>query len=554
VNGKIWIVAILWVVPFGLPSASAWANVGGDVPPIEYGEKPGAAGADLHAQISEISETSEILPTASLAPQASDIAPLSLDLTDPDADADADADEAMAQLRSVNELSDIQPSDWAYQAVKTLIERYDVMTGYTDKTFRGNRPLSRYEFAAAMNAVIIKIQQLFITGSLAQLREDYALIRRLNTRYGAVLAELQTTLKTLDDLVAQLEKQQFSTTTKLSTQAVFAFTGGTNARGTTPTRIRLDFDTSFSGSDLLKTQLESGINRTDAIAQNQERNQNLLGKFGILADGGGLDFIGVDNTLRLSKLYYTFQPSKTLSVTIGTKLPPRDFIDYNRFANDSLTNFSSSFFMNNPLIVQNQIDNPAGAGAAVTWKPSTTSPFTLRGLYAAADGDQPGSTNGIFGDRNQGTLELEYAFSKALIARLQYTTATINRTAINAGGINFEWAPNRQFAMFGRLGVGKYNGFNSLLGQTIDFSPVTWALGGTIRNIVLPGSVAGLAIGQPFIERDLGGKTQTNIEAYYRFNINDNMSFSPTFLFVTNPDNQKASTVFEWAIRLVYSF
>jgi Carbohydrate-selective porin, OprB family/S-layer homology domain len=539
VKGKICIVASIGLLQFAWPTTSAWAEGQGS----KGAEEQRGGGAE--GQGSRGAEETAPYGSARSLPGLDD-------LNQPDSE--EDEDDSLGQVRSINELSDIQPSDWAYQAVKTLIERYGVMTGYTDKTFRGNRPLTRYEFSAAIAAVITKIEQLFLTGTLAQLREDYATIRRLQTSYGEILTELRDRIQKLDTIAAQLEKQQFSTTTKLSSQAVFAFTGGTNARGTTPTRIRLDFDTSFSGTDLLKTQLEAGVNRSDAIAQNQERNQNLLGKFGILADGGGLDFIGVDDTLRLSKLYYTFQPSKTLSITIGTKLPPRDFIDYNRFANDSLTNFSSSFFMNNPLIVQNQIDNPAGAGAALTWKPSETSPFTLRGLYAAADGDRPNSANGIFGDRNQGTVELEYAFNKALIARLQYTTATINRTAINAGGINFEWALNRQFAVFGRFGIGQYKGFNSLLNQNIDLSPTTWMLGGTIRNIVLPGSVAGVAIGQPFVERNLGGKTQTNIEGYYRFNINDNMSFSPTLLLVTNPDNKKASTVFEWAIRLVYSF
>jgi hypothetical protein len=471
------------------------------------------------------------------------------DATDPMVDLDP-----MEQVRSVDQLSDIQPSDWAYQAVKNLIERYGVMSGYADGTFRGNQPMTRYEFAAAMTAVIGKIEQLFLTGELGKLREDYATIRRLQTSHGSILGDLTKRIEALDSKVAQLERQQFSTTTTLSNQVVFAFTGGTNAKGTTPVRIRMDFNTSFSGSDLLKTELEAGINRSDAIAQNQERNLNLLGKFGILANGGGLDFIGVDTAVRINKLYYTFQASPSLSITVGPKLPPRDFVDYNRFANNSLTNFSSSFFMSNPLIVQNQIDNTSGAGAALTWKPSPNSPFVLRGLYAAADGDDPTSASGIFGDRNQGTLELEYAFNKDLVARLQYTTATINRTTINAGGLNLEWALNRQFAVFGRFGVGRYTGFNTLLNQSLDLTPVTWALGGTIRNIVLPGSVAGLAIGQPFIERDIGSKTQTNLEAYYRFNLNDNMSFSPTLMLVTNPDNQKSSTVFEWAIRLVYLF
>lgn len=59
---------------------------------------------------------------------------------------------AMAQVTSVSQLSDVQPTDWAFQALQSLVERYGVIAGYPDSTFRGNRALTRYEFAAGLNA------------------------------------------------------------------------------------------------------------------------------------------------------------------------------------------------------------------------------------------------------------------------------------------------------------------------------------------------------------------------------------------------------------------
>ena len=53
-----------------------------------------------------------------------------------------------AQVTSVSQLSDVQPTDWAFQALQSLVERYGCIVGYPDKTFRGNRALTRYEFAA----------------------------------------------------------------------------------------------------------------------------------------------------------------------------------------------------------------------------------------------------------------------------------------------------------------------------------------------------------------------------------------------------------------------
>ncbi len=459
----------------------------------------------------------------------------------------------MAQVRSVNQLSDVQPTDWAYQALKSLVEKYGVISGYPDGTFRGDRPLSRFEFAATMNAVMSQVEQLFIAGEIGKVREDFATIRRLQASYDQSLNGLGDRIQKLELLTSRLEKQQFSTTTMLRGQTVLALSDGSNANSAALARVRLDFNTSFSGTDLLRTQLEAGSNSGDAISKIQStRGPNLLGTNGILADGGGLDFVNIPNTVRISKLYYTFTPAKNLALTVGARLNPRDFIDYNRFANDSQRNFSSSFFMNNPLIVQNPVDRPGGAGAALSWQPADNSPFTVRTLYVAADADNSGL--GLFGGNNQGTVELEYAVNPELIARLQYTSATVNRTAINAGGFNVEWVFSRQFAIFGRAGIGSYNGFNSALNRNLNLSPFTWAVGGTIRNIAIPGSVAGLAIGQPFVEGAIGNATQTNIEAYYSFNLNDSVSLSPSFLIVSNPNNRSIGTIFEWVLRLVYAF
>lgn len=53
------------------------------------------------------------------------------------------------QVTSVSQLKNVQPTDWAFQALQSLIERYGVITGYPDGTFRGNRTITRYEFAVA---------------------------------------------------------------------------------------------------------------------------------------------------------------------------------------------------------------------------------------------------------------------------------------------------------------------------------------------------------------------------------------------------------------------
>lgn len=536
VKKVVWLLAGVGLVEgLGSPLAPVWAN------PQPWSVGPGAM-AQRGAIAANPCPADPLLPS---------------NAADPLLCAGAPGDDSLEQVRSVEELQDVQPSDWAYQALQSLVEKYGVIVGTPDRRFGGNRPLTRDEFAAALSGVMQRIEQLFNTGDYAELRKDFATIKRLQASYGKNLTTVGDRIQALEAAVAKLEGQQFSTTTTLRGQAVFGLTDGTNARASVVARVRLDLDTSFTGTDLLKTQLEAGNNGGDAIDLWQRtRGPNALGTEGSLADGGGLDFAGVPSTLRLSKLHYSFNPAANVRVTVGPQINPRDFIDQNQFANDSLENFSSSFFMNNPLIVPNQIDRPGGAGAVVQWRLGENSPFTVRGLYVAADGAEPngGDRGGLFGDRNQGSVEVEYAVSKTLITRWQYTAATVNGMAINAGGLNVEWLLNRQIAFFGRLGLGSYKGFNRLLDREVDFSPLSWATGVTVRDIGIPGSVAGLAIGQPFVEGDFGEATQFNLEGYYRFQLNDRVSVSPALLMVANPNNRSTGTVFEWIMRMVYQF
>jgi hypothetical protein len=42
---------------------------------------------------------------------------------------------SIAQVTSVNQLSDIKPTDWAFQALQSLVERYGCIVGYPNRSF-----------------------------------------------------------------------------------------------------------------------------------------------------------------------------------------------------------------------------------------------------------------------------------------------------------------------------------------------------------------------------------------------------------------------------------
>jgi hypothetical protein len=123
----------------------------------------------------------------------------------------AEENQPMDQVTSVSQLTDVKPTDWAFQALQSLVERYGCIVGYPDKTFRGNRALSRYEFAAGLNACLNRVTELInsATADLAR-REDLVKIQRLQEEFSAELAVLRGRVDQLDARTATLERQQFT--------------------------------------------------------------------------------------------------------------------------------------------------------------------------------------------------------------------------------------------------------------------------------------------------------------------------------------------------------
>ena len=97
--------------------------------------------------------------------------------------------------------------------------KYGCIVGYPNDTFRGKRAITRYEFAAGLNACLNQIERLLATTE-AVLREDLFKLQRL-MRELAELAFIGARVDNLESRLAFLEDHQFSTTTKLSGEVIF---------------------------------------------------------------------------------------------------------------------------------------------------------------------------------------------------------------------------------------------------------------------------------------------------------------------------------------------
>lgn len=551
--------------------------------------------------------------------------------------------EIKSQIRSVSELSDVQPNDWAYQALQSLVERYSVIAGYPDGTFKGNRPMTRYEFAAGLNAALDKISQLMQAGLADKVsKEDLATLQRLQQEFSTELATLRGRVDNLEVKAASLEANQFSTTTKLTGQAVFAINAGTQSGIDSPNatffnRTRINLETSFTGKDKLFTQFQAGTGSNgDATSYLQREEGDLrnrlvnsgeklirenfeslffpldelgvtledldigLAKYktvdevrsaltGIIAtqrlEAGAspeqalqlsqkltetintsrkvneflqvnsrLDYSEGDTNLKLNRLSYTFPLSEDFRVSVFPQGYASDYIDRNSLANNSANNFSTYGLINNQLLLAK--DTP-GAGAAISWNPGNGA-FTIRGVYRAEQAAFAGSNNiddkqgGLFGGSNLGIAEVEYAPSKTVALRLQYSGGTQNGEEYSAVGANVEVALSEKVGLFGRFG----HAFNF----PGNIQPSSWSAGFVFKDLFAKGANLGVSVGQPLIFQDkddilgLFNSTQTNYEAFYNLPVNDNISISPVLQVITDPGNTQTSTIFTGTLRTVFSF
>ncbi|MDJ0569917.1 MAG: iron uptake porin, partial [Pleurocapsa sp. MO_192.B19] len=270
-----------------------------------------------------------------------------------------DQNNSLSQVTNVNQLRDVSPTDWAYEALRSLVDRYGCIAGFPNQTYRGNQALSRYEFAAGLNSCLNQIERL-IASSEAVSQEDLDTINRLSQEFEAELATLGGRVDEIESRTAILEDNQFSTTTKLKGEVIFsvadAFGGGLDdgdddTETTLSNRVRLNFDSSFFGEDRLRARLQAAnITRFD-----DEVTGTNSTRLGFDANN--------DNDIEVSDLHYRFPVNERATAWIGTAgLDLDDIFEVsNPILESSGSGALSRFNRRNPLLFR----GTEGAGGGV---------------------------------------------------------------------------------------------------------------------------------------------------------------------------------------------
>lgn len=103
---------------------------------------------------------------------------------------------AMAQVTNISQLKDVQPTQWSYQAVANLVERYGCVAGYPNGTFRPGQPATRADLASLTNACLDRITEF-------QSAADAALASALRAEFAKEIAATNTRVTALEVAAAQ---------------------------------------------------------------------------------------------------------------------------------------------------------------------------------------------------------------------------------------------------------------------------------------------------------------------------------------------------------------
>lgn len=494
---------------------------------------------------------------------------------------DEEGDGAMGQVTSVSQLRDVQPTDWAFQALQNLVERYACIAGYPDGTFRGNRALTRYEFAAGLNACLEQITRLIGTGGGLS-AEDLATLERLQQEFAAELATLRGRVDALEVRVAELEANQFSTTTKLRGESIFgltvaegetAFGGDVSSEPIFATRTRLNFDTSFTGQDLLRTRLQV------ANLQSYSGNATFYPE-GDLKFDAGLYQEG-DSTFRLDTLLYSAPIGPAQFIFMANNGAADDFAStINPLDGDGGSGALSRFGTRAPIY---NLVNGEGIALRTNLGPAEISLGYLANL-AENPRQGAGLVHGPYGGlaqivvRPADTVEIGLTYVNAYGKRnspndLQTGSdlANLSSTALFDTGEGFTTVTNAYNlgvgARFGRLAVGGWVGYSNIrfLDRGFRGDQNVWngAVTLGVTDLIKPGSLLGLIVGvEPKVtdaDNDLTGltdpDTSIHVEGFYQFQLTDNIAITPGVIWLTAPNhNAENEDLVIGTIRTTFSF
>ncbi|MEN9767086.1 MAG: hypothetical protein RLZZ32_1046, partial [Cyanobacteriota bacterium] len=461
-------------------------------------------------------------------------------------------------------------------------------------------------------------------------------LKRLMKEFEKELAVLRGRVDGLEARVGELEATQFSTTTKLRGQATFVlgansfggtkysnpvavqlpgrgpsgvlrdpstlgYSNSTRLNGVSQYRdeygtaqynrreigattfnydVRLNFDTSFTGKDLLRTTLRSG---------------NFWGNYNAYSSGLTTLEVAVNepnqpNAVEVNRLFYNFPVGKNFSVTVGglVRMDDAGMIGMwpSVYPADTVLDFFT--FAGAPGTYNT---NGLGSGAGITWNDVLGAKgWTLSTNYVSTNGNVGSPSNG--GVMTQGSsstsvtqlgykggkfpvvggsawgLAAAYTYSQNLEIASGTPLALIfsdsgsgtGDDSSNNFGLSGYWVPEKTGwipSVSAGWGISTFNSqtsaVNAAASNNRQRAPQanSWYVGLQWPDTFVKGNDLGMAVGQaPFITKNGGGNyaSETGIngnldsnymwEWWYKFQVTDNITVTPALYYINNYGGQ----------------
>jgi hypothetical protein len=521
--------------------------------------------AEGFASLDEQSQNSQSVKSAEVSKQTLSDQKVTIALTKDKTQADS----SVAQVTSVSQLSDVQPNDWAFGALQSLVERYGCIAGYPNGTFRGNRALSRYEFAAGLNACLDRVNELIGTAT-ADLpsKQDMMTLQKLQEDFSTELATLRGRVDVVEARTTELEKNQFSTTTKLSGEAIVAAIGAKTKGSGNQTvvlnnRVRLNLTSSFTGKDLLITGLQAhnflgGVDGSNSVQGSLGLSSSILSASSART-GFEPQFPGVDpktlspvsaNSVQLYKLLYIFPVAKKLTLFAGTGAEVSDaFPAVTPFYGEGQESISR-FGNLNPVVRVSGGTSGSGLASAAGFIYSISPQLDLRALYGSVNANLPqnGSEidpveapgvlstplgSGVFGGSSVVATQLTFKPTKSIDIGLNYANSYHQINILGTGLTSSDIGSGFDSGAMAGVPLGTPVKLNSFGGTVnLRFSPkvslagygaamfvddssnsvdasttfTSWMVGLHFNDLIKRGNNAGLLFGQPLYRTEASGK------------------------------------------------
>ena len=460
------------------------------------------------------------------------------------------------QVTSIAQFSDLQPTDWAYQALIDLVDRYGCVSGYPNGTYLGATALTRFEAAALLNACLDRAVETTDT------------LQHLINEFQAELKILKGRVDGLATKVGELEANQFSTTTKLSGQATFVL--GANAFSGSATALKdasranfgattfnydllLTFDTSFVGRDLLRTTLRAGNFEVLSNSFGGAGPSNLSQLEVAFQEEFGVADVGID------RLYYQFPVGRSLTLTVGGRVAQEDMLAFWPSVYPDVT-VLDVLAVNGASAAYNK---NLGPGAGLWWRDD--SGLSISGSYVAANGFVGNPAEGGLatqGSAGTGTLQIAYAKPQWAVAAIWSYLQNGNDVAAyygstftaeqfvqpgqtNAFALSGYWQPKvanwiPSISAGWGINTASYEAGDSPGSVRVSQS---WSVGLQWLDAFAKGNAAGFAFGQPIFATSLyGGEIPADgnfvWEWWFNFQLTDSISLTPALFYLSRPLGQ----------------